>query len=242
MFIFLFQLRHFSQLKNVDFYLTDLNEKIKLDSCRKIHKTFLIDEQVNNIDTFYSGVKEALNIKKINFLIVSEISHLSNCFVESIDNSVVGHNFMEESIIIPEIFDFRTGYNLIMIQRAIDSLGLEFMSNYGKRDSLKYELSDFLNEITGSISQYVVNDSTVRLVLDKNLVQKSHFKHLKGVVLKDSRTNKSFFENDFYSGVEFKMTNSRAFLNMNFDNYENSNFCLSNDVGHIVFQIPIRIE
>lgn len=242
LFVFLFQLKSNAQLKPVDFYIQELSEKIKADSSRKIYKSFLITNEIKNIDTFYSGVKAALNEKKLNLMIVTKMTYLSNCFIEALDKSEVSHSFLEKSIYDSLIYDLNNGYNLIMIQRIVDSLGVDFMLNYGKEDTSKYELFDYIDEITGSISLNVINDSTVVLKLNKSSIAKSHYENLDGVVFSDARTGKRFLGDDFYKGVDFKIANSRAYLYLSFKKYENPKFCLPEVDWQKSFQIPINIE
>ena len=188
---------------------------------------------------FCRGVNIALETNGLAIRGLGDPGHLSQCEFHSFSNYGV-QLILTGDIVLPEQEEENAGFNSIMIPRIKDSLGSTY-ELLGKMDSSWHDLNeqDFAFAIASTFEFEVLSDSTVKFVLNPELVSTSIFGSFEGIKFSDHNQNWVSCDS-LYVGVTFLRNKSDyVYIIVVFTNYTNeNNICQA--FGKFV--VPVKIE
>lgn len=202
-----------------------------------------------DINAFCKGVKTALAAEYIGLKIGGDPNHISSCLYQSYEKH--GVRLLPLGDIILWNQDEVDGYNFIMRQRIIDSIGIEKYNSLGQIDTTLQELNyENLKVLKQALKSEIINDTTVLLSIDTTVIAKTVFKHLRGAVFSTINIeNKSNNQHEFsyealQNGVKIFAVGDyrrRIILRIDFKDYQNTDFCRTVLGFASLWTIPIFI-
>ncbi len=203
-----------------------------------------IPDCINDLDAFCSGVKQALEADNLSIRQIGAPEHVLACSYKSYENYGIRLVMTGDLITDGGIFDENAGFNFIMKQRILDSLGLEIFRKLGKKDSNWIEFDDAqMRNLSETISVKMNSDSIIFLKIDEAQLTRTEFENLEGVIFTDELGNVNYSYSDILKGIKLSSRGDKvktAYLILNFEEYSNPRFC--KNPFNMSWRVPIRIK